>query len=141
MLHNDIKIQIKKDEGLRLFPYLDTQNKWTIGFGRNLSQKGISHSEANFMFDNDIKESLSELRALDWYSYQPKPVQNALLNMHFNLGLSKLLKFKRMIAAIKNKNYTKAAHEALDSRWATQVGERAIRIADMIRECDGKVQQ
>lgn len=56
------------------------------------------------------------------------------MNMCFNLGISRLKGFKRMIVALEKKNYTVAAMEALDSKWSTQVGQRAKDIALMIRE-------
>jgi lysozyme len=52
------------------------------------------------------------------------------------MGINRLLGFKKMIMALTVKDYTKAAIEALDSRWATQVGGRAQDVALMIR--DGK---
>jgi len=61
-------------------------------------------------------------------------VKNALLNMCFNLGINRLLGFKKMVAALQEKNFTLAAKEALNSKWAEQVGERAKDIALMIRQ-------
>ena len=124
---------IKTGEGLRLNFYIDTDGYKTIGWGRNLSQ-GISVSEAELMFQNDLKRALNELEECSWYLIQPRNVKNALLNMNFNLGITKLLQFKKMIAALEKKDFTKASIEALDSLWAKQVGERAKDIALMIRQ-------
>lgn len=129
----DVQAWIKKCEALRIKPYVDTMGNLTIGWGRNL-EKGISLDEAEFMFQNDLKQAISELASCDWYIWQPQGIKNALINMNFNLGIEKLLQFKRMIAALIDKNYTVAAQEALDSKWATQVGDRAKDVALMLRE-------
>lgn len=128
----DFKNWLKKCEGYNNKPYLDTVGKTTIGWGRNLSDNGISLDEAELMFQNDLKRALSDLAPYPWFKDSPEHVQAALVNMSFNLGLTKLLLFKRMIAAISAKNYSQAAREALDSRWASQVGKRATDIALMI---------
>jgi lysozyme len=129
----DLKDWIKKCEDLKLESYVDTTGHLTIGWGRNL-ENGISVDEAQLMFDNDFNRVLRELEEQDWYTMQPEGVQQALINMNFNLGIAKLLGFKKMIAALRNKDYTKASIEALDSRWAKQVHARATDIAVMISE-------
>lgn len=130
----NIEDWIKHHEGFRQKPYTDTVGKTTIGYGRNLEDNGISKAEADFMFSNDLNKCRSLLSLQDWYTMQPVHVQNALLNMCFNLGFAGLLKFKNMIEALKEKDYTKAAMEALNSKWAEQVGQRAKDVALMIRQ-------
>ncbi len=122
---------IKRDEGLKLEPYLDTTGHLTVGWGRNL-QNGILLDEAELMFQNDLTQTVLELSRQSWYSSLPINVQNALINMNFNLGITKLLEFKEMIAALENKNYRAAAQAALNSLWAKQVPNRAKEIAVMI---------
>ncbi len=128
----DLQQWIKTCEGLNLESYIDTNGHVTIGWGRNL-ENGIRLDEAEVMFQNDFKQTVAELKECDWYLMQPPGVQNALINMNFNLGIEKLHGFKKMIAALKLKDYTLAALEALDSRWALQVHKRANDIAVMIR--------
>ena len=124
---------IKSDEGFRALPYKCPADKWTIGYGRNLSDRGISQAEAQLMIENDILICKQEMEAFEWYYGQPPGVRDALVNMCFNLGLPMLLRFKRMLAALVGKDYNQAAIEALDSRWANQVGDRAKRVACSIR--------
>ena len=128
---------IKYNEGYDNMPYVCTAGKLTIGYGRNLQDNGISLDEADLMLENDMKRVEKDLLNCQWYLDAPSQVKDAIFNMWFNLGLPRLLGFKKMIAAIKDKNWTVAAIEALDSKWATQVGNRAKVIAVMIRECDG----
>ena len=131
---NRLEKDLVRDEGLRLKPYLDTVGKLTIGYGRNLDDNGINEDEALAMLRNDIQVSRKELSAYGWFTRLDERRQEALINMHFNLGLPRLLTFRKMIAALDAQQYTKAANEALDSRWAQQVGERAVRIARIIKE-------
>jgi lysozyme len=130
----DLKDWIKKCEGFRAFPYLDTVGKVTIGYGRNIDDLGISAAEAEFMLDNDLARCEKDLSQYSWYLIQPDNVKMALMNMCFNIGIHRLTGFKKMITALINKDYTNAALEALDSKWATQVGQRAKDVASMIRE-------
>lgn len=125
--------QLIIDEGMRLKPYRDTVGKLTIGVGRNLDDNGISEDEALVMLKNDIDQAFDELSQFDWFNSLKPVKQDALVNMCFNLGLPRLLSFKRMIAALEAGDYQTAADEALDSKWAVQVGERANRIAEVIR--------
>jgi lysozyme len=124
---------IKKDEGLRLHTYIDTNGHCTVGWGRNL-ENGICLDEAELMFQNDLKQVVQELDGLPWMAEQPQHVKNALINMNFNLGITKFLEFTGMINALKSHNYTLAAQEALNSLWAKQVPNRAKEIAVMIRQ-------
>lgn len=129
-----LRAWLKHDEGYDNMPYICTAGKLTIGYGRNLQDNGISQDEADLMLENDMKRTEKDLLTCKWYIDAPPSVKDALFNMCFNLGLPRLLGFKKMIQAIKDKDYTKAAIEALDSKWATQVHGRAKAVAVMIRE-------
>lgn len=129
----DVQLWIKKCEGLNLETYIDTTGHLTIGWGRNL-KNGIRLDEAELMFQNDLKQTIQELDAQEWFGNLPDNVQSALINMNFNLGITKLLGFRKMVAALQKKDYTTAAMEALDSLWAKQVGQRAKDVALMIRQ-------
>ena len=123
-----------RDEGERLKPYKCSAGKVTIGVGRNLDDVGISKYESRMMLDEDIKRVGWELdeRIPGWRAY-PDGVALGLANMCFNLGWPRLSGFRKMLAAIKSGDYNKAADEALDSKWAKQVGPRADRIAQLFR--------
>lgn len=121
-----------RDEGVRLKPYKDTVGKLTIGIGRNLDDVGISEDEARVMLSADILKAESGLRRnLSWFLTAPEPVQRGLTNMAFNIGVFKLMGFQKMLNALAAKDYDTAAKEALTSKWATQVGARAVRIAEL----------
>jgi lysozyme len=127
-----------RDEGEKLRLYKCTAGKISIGVGRNLQDKGISRAESRFMLDNDLDETAAELdRACPWWRGMPFEHQRALYNMAFNLGMPTLQGFKGMLGALQNGAGDDAARHALNSKWATQVGARAQRIALLFRS--GKV--
>lgn len=130
----DLEAWIKYYEGYKAFPYKDTTGNITIGWGRNLDGVGISVDEAQLMFNNDIGHAKRALQNQLFFVDQPEGVQMALINMCFNMGISKLKTFVKMIDALIHKNYTLAAMEALESNWAAQVGQRAKDVALVIRE-------
>lgn len=121
--------QLIDHEGLELKPYQCTADKLTIGVGRNIEDRGITEDEARYLLKNDIKIVEDEL-------LEKKPVvagldavrQRVLVDMGFNLGIPTLLKFQNMWAAIEDEDFQTAADEAMDSRWAKQVGRRAERL-------------
>tara|TARA_R110001599_G_scaffold331340_2_gene546057 strand:- start:262 stop:678 length:417 start_codon:yes stop_codon:yes gene_type:complete len=130
-LIKDVAKQIKIDEGFVSTPYECTAGKITIGYGRNIEDNGITREEAEILLSNDIKGTFCELEAkFDWFLLMPYDKQAVLINMCFNLGLTRLLKFKKMLAALKVKDYKEASIQMLDSKWAEQVGERATRLSD-----------
>lgn len=128
-----LKEELKRDEGLRLKPYKCTAGKLTIGIGRNLDDRGITEAEAEQLLMNDIMSIMNDLdMGFPSWKALSEVRQRAIINMVFNMGLKRFLGFKLMLNAIRAKDFKKAAEEALNSAWAQQVGERAMRIARMI---------
>ena len=131
-----IKEQLVRHEGLRLRPYRCTAGKLTIGIGRNLDDCGISQSEAYVMLINDIMNCEKQLQAKipDIYNGLDEVRKSVLLNMCFNLGISGLLGFKNTLEFIKVGDWERAANNMLVSRWAKQVGRRAIELSELMRK-------
>ncbi len=123
------------DEGMRLKPYRDTVGKLTIGVGRNLDDVGISEDEALYLLSNDIKKAREDVKKVFGEMFHElDPVRQAvLIDMMFNLGLPRFLGFKKFIQAVKEKDFSKASQEMLDSRWAKQVKSRAERLSYMMK--------
>lgn len=120
-----LRDQLTLHEGLRLKPYRDTKGILTIGIGRNLEDRGITPDEAAILLDNDISDTIRALsRAIPWFDSLDVVRQRALVDMGFNLGVAGLLKFRKMLAALARKDYIDASQEALDSKWAKDVGPR-----------------
>jgi lysozyme len=135
------------DEGFRGEPYLDTVNKWTVGIGRNLDDKGLSVAElrslfsrqpmtrdfARLLLSNDVEEIEDDLRAaLPWFDQLDEARQYVLVNMGM-MGVKRLMGFKLMLAAMQIGDWQEAARELMSSKYATQVGKRAERLANVMR--------
>lgn len=135
MNRDKLQIELLRDEGQRLKPYLDTVGKLTIGIGRNLDDVGVSEDEVALMLKNDIDRVEQGLKAAcPWYSHLTDARQRALCNLCFNLGLGGLLGFRKAMKAMQAGQYDTAADEFMDSLWAKQVGARADRITTLIRQ-------
>ena len=130
-----LKGQLQRHEGYRRVPYRCSAGKLTIGFGRNLEDRGIAPAEALYLLDADVDVTVSELdRAMPWWARLSHVRRLVLADMHYNLGLEKLRGFRRMLAALQSGNYEKASDEMLDSKWARHdVPRRAARLAQMMR--------
>jgi len=126
---------IKKHEGLKLKPYICLAGKLTIGYGRNLEDKGISGKEAHYMALNDIMECIGDLIRIfpEWGNFSVNR-QAALIDMVYNLGAAGFARFRNTIAFILERDWDQAAGEMLRSQWAKQVGNRAIELSKMVRE-------
>ena len=133
MTPTDFEQMLIRHEGLKLKPYKCTAGKLTIGVGRNIEDMGITEDEAIYMLRNDVARFAAELA-------QAKPIVKSLddvryyvlLNMAFNLGINRLLKFEKMWKAIEDQRYTDAALEMQDSRWCEQVGGRCSELAELM---------
>jgi len=120
-----------RDEDVRLKPYLDPLGKWTIGAGRNLTDVGISLSEAYYLLDNDIDKALRDCAQKfgPWFGELDPVRQSVLVQMAFNLGIGGLSQFTQTLAAVRRGDYKDAASLMLQSKWASQVHGRAARLA------------
>jgi lysozyme len=130
-----LREQLKRHEGVVYKAYLCSQGKPTIGVGRNLEDLGISDDEAMFLMDNDIDRAEQELSTKIPYLAELSEVRiGVLINMDFNLGITRLLKFVKMLEALEQHDYDTAAEEMLGSLWASQVGNRAIELSEMMKK-------
>lgn len=148
-----LRDQLIRHEGLRLRAYKCTSGKNTIGVGRNLDDKGISPEEtealgitvesclrdgitkeqAMALLDNDIADCRKEAGKLGWFGCLDPVRQDAALNLIFNMGLPRLLKFRKMVAAVEQMDWDEAKRQLLDSRYARQVGRRAEEVGEQLR--------
>lgn len=135
------EVMIKQHEGLRLFVYVCSAGKQTIGYGRNIDTdggKGLSIEECEYLLRNDIDQVTKHLQyTLSIFHFLNEARQAVLISMVYNLGLNGFSKFKKMLKALHNLDYAAAAKEMLDSRWAIQVGQRANDLAEIM--ASGKI--
>ena len=136
---NALCTQLSLDEGRKYKPYRDTVGKLTIGVGRNLDDVGLSDSEINLLLQNDVARAITLLNEnAPWWSQLTDARQQVMANMCLNMGWGDgtkgLSSFKNTLACIKGGDYDRAADQMLLSLWAKQVGQRASRLADMMRK-------
>lgn len=130
----NIEKSLIQDEGIRLKPYRCTKGKFSIGVGRNLDDNGITKEEAIILLRNDIFRVEDELkRRLIWFEDKPESVKFVLMNMCFNLGINRLLKFDKTLKLIERNLFDLAADEMLDSEWAKEVKGRAKRLSVIMK--------
>tara|TARA_B100000287_G_scaffold122477_1_gene114348 strand:+ start:21932 stop:22345 length:414 start_codon:yes stop_codon:yes gene_type:complete len=130
----NLKKTLIEDEGLELKLYQCTSGKNSIGVGRNLDDRGISHETAMQMLEEDIEIVQHEIKEnINFFHTLPDIVQQAICNLVFNMGMPRYLQFKRHLVHLRNHDFDKAADELLDSKYASQLPNRSKRVADMIR--------
>lgn len=140
-----LEAQIKHGEGLRLKAYKDTLGILTIGYGHNCQASpvpgvstvgdAISQETADMLFTEDLSKAVSGIRsALPWIGKLVPARQAVLFDMAFNMGLgvrgkAGLLSFGNTLALIEAGDYAQASRNMLQSKWARQVGNRAVKLA------------
>lgn len=145
MTYDTVKLraELSRDEGRIPYAYQDSLGYWTIGVGHLIDKrKGgkLSEQIIDLILDNDIADKAADLdRELPWWRQLSDARQRVLINMTFNLGIGSrtpprgLLAFKNTLAAIERGDWVAARTGMLNSTWAKQVGPRATRLADMMR--------
>jgi len=137
-------------EGIVLNVYQDHLGINTVGIGRNLDDRGITDGELLFMnktiddiYDNGLTQEeayylcMNDIAIVEKELLANKPIVNRLnavrqmilIDMAFNMGVPRLMQFKNMWLAIEKVNYLLACEEMIDSRWAGQVGSRAMKLS------------
>ena len=108
----------------------------TIGIGHNLGGRPLSERAMAQILDDDYEEALLDLVGFAWFKGLNDARRAALLDLRFNVGGTKFRGFERMMAALAKGKFIVAAYEMGDSKWARQVGKRAIEDADLLRTGD-----
>lgn len=129
-----LEAHLVEDEERRLKLYPDSRGKMTIGIGHNLTDNGISLHICEELFTEDIDIAVAELnRRLPWWTKVDDVRQLVLVDMSFNMGIDRLLEFKKFLAAVEAGDYSTACSEMQNSAWFTEVGQRAVRLQAMMR--------
>jgi|TARA_R100001443_G_scaffold2676_8_gene8797 lysozyme len=143
----DLKNEIKADEGCVNSVYLDHLNLKTLGVGHLVTEWDeeydqpvgtiVSDDRVNELFEKDINVTLEECRYLyDDFDSLPEEVQKIIGNMMFNLGRPRLSRFHKMKKAVLDKDWQEAANQMQDSKWYEQVTNRAERLCERMRNVD-----
>lgn len=133
MNYERLKQTLTRHEGKRHMMYKCSVGVDTVGVGHAMTQP-LSDRVIDLMLEDDIIIAVEELRRnVMFFDDLPEEAQEVLVNMCFNLGITRLMQFKNMFAAIEEESWSTAANEALDSKWARQVGSRAEELAGVLR--------
>jgi len=137
-----VKERIKEHEGFRDTVYLDSLGKRTVGYGHLCVEdhwedgKKYDKEYLDEIFDKDFQNAADQCEDLcnDYELELPETITDVLIEMIFQLGIGNVMKFKKMIAALQEKDFETASLEMLDSRWATQTPSRAEKLSLIVKD-------
>ena len=125
---------LRRHEGFSKLPYKCPTGHLTIGYGHNL-ENGISAAAAEFILQEDLARAERAVKnSLPWWWKLDDARQFVLVDMAFNMGLAGLKGFKKMLAAAEQGDYQTSAKEMLASKWAEQVGRRAVELSKIMQK-------
>lgn len=128
--------KVKAQEGFKSHPYTDSVGKLTIGYGFNIAPDGpgLTAEECSYVLTIRLTKVHADVfNALPWFRGLNTARADVLVDMAYNMGLNGLLGFHRMLAMAEVGNYEGAAAAGLESKWATQVGQRAKDLMEQLR--------
>ena len=139
-----LREEIAADEGKVLKIYKDHLGYPTFGIGHLIIEDDPEHGQrvgtkvseerCDEAFDQDVKSVLADCDTLyDDFGGLPEEVQLILANMMFNMGRTRLSKFRNMNAAVEEGDWNRASQEMMNSRWYNQVRNRARRLVERMR--------
>jgi lysozyme len=139
-----LKEEIKEDEGVVHEIYLDKFGFPTFGIGHLIRESDPEHgldvgtpvaeARVNKCLDEDLETTVRDCHILfPDFDDLPEEAQLVIANMMFNLGRTKLSKFRKFIGAVRAGDWNEAGNQMVDSRWYTQVTNRAERLVQRIR--------
>jgi lysozyme len=132
----NLKVMLTEHEGDKDKLYFDSvAKKWTIGIGRNLTDRKLEKSVIDLMFSNDVNYFNNALsKNYSWFDELNDARRMALIDMCF-MGLETFKTFNDMIAAFEKHDYETAAKEIIDSDYGRSqyTGNRARELAEIIK--------
>jgi lysozyme len=105
----------------------------TIGYGRNLYDRGITMTEGEFLLRAEVDDAIQYLSGAPWWKGLSGARQACLIGMFRNLGQPKFLGFKKMLEDVGNQDYQFAAQEILESDAAKELADRYYYYARLMR--------
>ena len=129
---------IKMEEGYRSSVYLDTLEKPTIGYGFLIDSLELQEDICQMILMRKLEKLIKTIKFnFKWFDDMPEKVQDVVINICYQLGVSGFSKFKKTIQFMKNKQWDKASVEMLDSKWAReQTPQRALRLSETVKSVE-----
>ena len=139
--------ELEIDEGCKYEIYLDHLGYHTFGIGHLITEDdpeygwevgtSIDTFRVHDTFESDIETVLSDCTKLyEDFEDLPEEAQRVIANMMFNIGYTRLSKFKGMKRGVDARDWNTAADEMVDSRWYNQVTNRANRLVKRMRSLE-----
>ena len=130
----DLLKNIKRHEGFRATVYKCTEGYETIGYGFAIKDLELTKEVAeDILIRKLLKLRLRLCKTFDWFIDSPKKVQDVVINMCYQMGLSGFSKFKKTIYYLETEQYEEASIEMLDSLWAKQTPNRAKELSEIVK--------
>ena len=139
-----LRMQLEIDEGIVHEIYLDHLGYHTFGIGHLVKESDAEHGLAvgtaisadrcKEAFEQDVESVLTDCERLYvQFEHLPEEVKLIVANMMFNMGYTRLSKFKGMKRGVDARDWNAAADEMVDSAWYRQVTTRADRLVARMR--------
>ena len=126
--------QIKEHEGFRSRVYQCTEGHDTIGFGFKVADLELDLDLAEEILKRKLDLLMKRVNnRFSWVSKAPKPIQEVVYNMCYQMGVSGFSKFKKTIQYLMDEDYDNASREMLDSRWSRQTPNRSIELSNIVK--------
>jgi lysozyme len=127
------KAMLREHEGLRLSVYTDTVGQKTIGYGHATTRlEHITREQAETLLDDDLTAVLEDVAPM--LEGLPEKAQLTLIDLRYNCGAAGFRTFVNTLKSIKSAQYHDAAARLATSQWAAQVGTRAVKVINMLKE-------
>jgi len=145
-MSDNLRDRLVKEEEFRKFPYQDSRGIWTIGVGHNIEvdfdmknklgvllKNGLTTEEVYRLLDKDIEKAVYNLSLkLPWTNDLDEVRREVLVDMVFNMGINKVIRFNNTLNLIKNGKYHEASENLKLSLWYSQVGVRAKNLCRVL---------
>jgi lysozyme len=130
----DLKDSIKKHEGYVGIVYKDSLGIDTIGYGFAIKDLELDKDICDIILERKLKDLESRVKLkFGWYPFMPKEIQDVVMEMCYQLGVTGFSKFVKTITYLKDKDFKNASIEMLDSLWAKQTPNRAKEMSEIVR--------
>ena len=132
-----LKDSIKEHEGYVGVVYKDSLGIDTIGYGFAIKDLELDEDICDIILERKLKNLNDRVRVrFDWYRYMPPQIQDVIMEMCYQLGVTGFSKFKKTILFLQNKQFHDASQEMLDSLWARQTPNRAKELSNRVKEVE-----
>ncbi len=138
MIRDTLIEDIKREEGYRASVYLDSLQKPTIGYGFLIDSLELQEDICQLILMRKLEKLIKTIKFnFKWFDDMPEKIQDVIINMCYQLGVSGVSKFKKTIQFMKNRQWDKASVEMLDSKWGReQTPQRALRLSKTVKSVE-----